>query len=254
MTNSQPGSASTRQKRGSDSLSSSPAPKVRRTCRVSLQTPYRTLAPAQTHRVPQAPPVSTDTQEANTNADPILGNRTHSIQSSKISYSSGYVDESPANSSVDTLTEQREALEGRLEAAKNPWKILPEGGQYKVGKLIGKGSFGVVYDGITSDGTELAIKFVSYLVLSMRAMLIYRRNHERPNSHCCEMSTGRISFYLEIVRCPRFLKSTSLLTTEQLDSQRSISSSKSVSIIALGCSFWVLPWRSCSISVEEVLP
>ena len=118
---------------------------------------------------------------------------------------------------VDCLNK---GVDERLKAARVTLGICE--GLYEVGGKIGQGSYGVVFKGTRrSDKSEVAIKFVS-IPSCIRATLIYRRNHENATGHSYGTNTGRTNFCLDAVSYPEFLKSISLLTNLQLESQSSI--------------------------------
>ena len=73
------------------------------------------------------------------------------------------------------------------------------GVHYRVGKKIGEGSFGVIFEGTNLlNNQQVAIKFVSWPsrpVLAhrrilLRSLTLLRRNPERAMLPSCEMSTG----------------------------------------------------------------
>lgn len=71
------------------------------------------------------------------------------------------------------------------------------GVHYRVGKKIGEGSFGVIFEGTNLlNNQQVAIKFVSIQVAHVTSSgLQISRNQERVMLHSCEMNTEPTRFW-----------------------------------------------------------
>ena len=75
------------------------------------------------------------------------------------------------------------------------------GVHYRVGKKIGEGSFGVIFEGTNLlNNQQVAIKFVRHLAfLEPNSLLIRTRNQGRAMRLNYEMSTELTKFWLAVV-------------------------------------------------------
>ena len=79
------------------------------------------------------------------------------------------------------------------------------GVHYRVGKKIGEGSFGVIFEGTNLlNNQQVAIKFVRIKILLsnprvLHGWLIHFRNQEKAMHHSYEMNTGLTKYSLDAV-------------------------------------------------------
>jgi hypothetical protein len=79
------------------------------------------------------------------------------------------------------------------------------GVHYRVGKKIGEGSFGVIFEGTNLlNNQQVAIKFVCFWVMviagsGVQVLIGWHRNRERVMLHNCVMSTEHTRSSLDVV-------------------------------------------------------
>jgi hypothetical protein len=88
------------------------------------------------------------------------------------------------------------------------------GVHYRVGKKIGEGSFGVIFEGTNLlNNQQVAIKFVwrlPFLLSCASFLMIYPRNHAKATHHNYEMNTEHTRFSLAAVSTYSFIPSYTL--------------------------------------------
>ena len=89
------------------------------------------------------------------------------------------------------------------------------GVHYRVGKKIGEGSFGVIFEGTNLlNNQQVAIKFVRQSPRISENQADYCRNQEKAMHHNYEMSTEPTRYWLAAVSCI-FRQSRSIINTLQ---------------------------------------
>jgi serine/threonine protein kinase len=78
---------------------------------------------------------------------------------------------------------------------------------YRVGKKIGEGSFGVIFEGTNLlNNQQVAIKFVCIAICPLKANADEQRNHGRAMHHSYAMSTGPTKYSLAAVSAEKNVK------------------------------------------------
>lgn len=89
------------------------------------------------------------------------------------------------------------------------------GVHYRVGKKIGEGSFGVIFEGTNLlNNQQVAIKFVCEGIVifsSFFVLTVAHRNPEKAMPHNFEMNTERIKYLLVAVSISHFLSISNLI-------------------------------------------
>lgn len=118
---------------------------------------------------------------------------------------------------------------------------------YRVGKKIGEGSFGVIFEGTNLlNNQQVAIKFVCTPRISPQANADQHRNHGKAMHHSCAMSTVRTKYLLAAVSAQTSVDSIMYANSEQLVSPMSTTLAKRAFTTSSSSTFWDLLSRISS--------